>query len=53
MVEKSNFCRLIGMGFHTFRLIDDDDMLILIEFFDQTRVSGWELLFRVIVGIKD
>ena len=28
MVEKSNFCRLIGMGFHTFKLIDDDDMLI-------------------------
>ena len=53
MVEKGNFCRLIGMGFHAFRLINDDDMLILIEFFDQTRVSGWELFFRVIVRVKD
>ena len=53
MVEKSDFRRLIGMGFHALRFIDDDDMLILIEFFDQIRVSGWELFFRVIVRVKD
>ena len=40
------------MGFHAFRLIDDDDMLILIEFFDQTRVSAGSS-FRVIVRVKD
>ncbi len=50
VVEKEQFLSAHWHGFHTFRLIDDDDMLILMELFDQTRVSGWELFFRVIVA---
>lgn len=39
MVEQGNFCRLIAVGFHAFGLVDDNQMLILIEFLHQVRLS--------------
>ena len=31
MVEQSDFCRIIAVAFHAVRLIDNDEMFVLIE----------------------
>ena len=52
MVEQSDFCRLIAVAFHAVRLIDNDEMLVLIELFDQTRLACREFFFWIILFVK-
>ena len=39
MIQKGDFIWLIGVRFHAFRLVHDDEMLIFIEGLDQARIS--------------
>ena len=52
MVEKGDFIWLIGVRFHAFGFVYDDEMLIFIEGFDQASITFWELLFFIIFRIK-
>ena len=52
MIEQSYFCRLIGVTFHAVGLVDDDEMLVLIELFDQTRLTSREFFFWIVVFVK-
>ena len=52
MVKKSNFCGFITMRFHSFRLIDHDEMLILVERLYQISISHRDNFFRVVHPVK-
>ena len=52
MVEQSDFCRLIAVAFHAVRLVDDDEMLVLVELLDQMRLASREFFFWIILFVK-
>lgn len=41
------------MAFHTLRLIDDDEMLVLIKLLDQTRLASRKFFFWIVLFVKD
>ena len=40
------------MAFHTLRLIDDDEMLVLIKLLDQMRLASREFFFWIVLFVK-
>ena len=52
MVEQSDFCRFVSVTFHALRLIDDDEMLVLIKLLDQMRLASGEFFFWIVFFVK-
>ena len=52
MVKKSDFCGFIAMRLHSFRLIDHDEMRILIERFYQIGISHRDSFIRIVLCVK-
>ena len=40
------------MAFHTLRLIDDDEMLVLIKLLDQTRLASRKFFFWIVLFVN-
>ena len=52
MIKKGDFIWLIGVCFHAFWFVYDDEVLIFIEAFDQASIPCQEILFFIIFRIK-
>ena len=52
MIEEGDFCWLIAVGLHALRLVDNDEVLILIELLHQTGIPLRDAFLRIIFLIK-